>query len=81
MTEHDGSRDGANDAPKATQGKKRGFGETVKAILWSFIGLRRKSDYEHDAEHMNPVYVVLAGVLATLCFIGLLILVVKFAVA
>lgn len=81
MTEHDGSRNGANGAPEAKKGKKRTFGETIKAILWSFIGLRRKSDYEHDAEHMNPVYVVLAGVLATLGFIGLLILMVKFAVA
>ncbi|MGV3654195.1 MAG: DUF2970 domain-containing protein [Noviherbaspirillum sp.] len=62
-------------------GEKRTFLQTVVAILWSFIGLRRRSDYEHDAEHMNPVYVIIAGLLAAVAFIVILVVAVKFAVA
>lgn len=62
-------------------GEKRTFLQTMVAILWSFIGLRRRSDYEHDAEHMNPVYVIIAGLLAAVAFIVILVVAVKFAVA
>jgi hypothetical protein len=61
-------------------GKKRSFLATMTAILWSFIGLRRKRDYEHDAEHLNPVYVIIAALLATVAFIGILVMLVKYAV-
>jgi Protein of unknown function (DUF2970) len=65
------------DKPK----QHRSFGETMIAIAWSFIGLRRKSDYEHDAEHLNPVHVIAAALIGVLLFIGLLVLVVRYAVA
>ncbi len=61
---------------------KRSFGATMVAIAWSFIGLRRKSDFEQDAAGaMNPVYVIIAALIGTMLFIGALILAVKFALA
>lgn len=61
---------------------KHSFWQTLVAIAWSFIGLRRKSDFDKDdAGAMNPRYVILAGLLGTALFIGLLILAVKFALA
>jgi predicted PurR-regulated permease PerM len=60
--------------------RHRSFGETMIAIAWSFIGLRRKSDFEHDAEHLNPVHVIVAALIGVLLFIGLLVLVVHYAV-
>lgn len=65
------------DEPK----RHRSFGQTLIAIAWSFVGLRRKSDFEHDNEHLNPVHVILAGLIGVALFIGLLILVVRYAVA
>ena len=65
-----------------TSVKKRSFGETLLAIAWSFIGLRRKSDFDKDAAGaLNPVYVITAGLLGTALFIGVLVLAVKFALA
>jgi hypothetical protein len=62
--------------------EKRSFASTMVAIAWSFIGLRRKSDFDTDAAGaMNPVYVIVAGLLATGMFIGGLLLAVKFALS
>jgi hypothetical protein len=63
-------------------GARRSFGATLIAIAWSFIGLRRKSDFDQDAAGaMNPVYVIVAGLLGTALFIGVLLLAVRFALA
>ncbi len=61
---------------------QRSFGATMIAIAWSFIGLRRKSDFDKDAAGaMNPVYVIAAGLIGTALFIGILVLAVKLALA
>lgn len=60
----------------------RSFGSTMKAIAWSFVGLRRKSDFDQDvAGGMNPLYVIGCALIGTALFIGALIAVVKYAVA
>ena len=61
--------------------RKLSFVATLKAILWSFFGVRKKSDYEQDAAQLNPVYVLLAGLLAAVVFIVILICIVKIVVA
>lgn len=68
------------DLKKATQ-RKASFGATVKAVLWSFLGIRKKSDYEKDAAQLNPVHVIIAGVIGALIFIATLIIIVKIIVA
>lgn len=60
-------------------GKVSFFG-TVKAVLWSFFGVRKRSDYERDAQRLNPVYVLLAMLLAAGVFIGILLFVVQLVV-
>ncbi len=65
------------------ESKKRrtsSFLYSLKAVLWSFVGLRRKSDFETDAEKIKPLHIVIAALIGLACFIGLLITVVKFAV-
>jgi hypothetical protein len=61
--------------------RKMSFAATVKAVLWSFFGVRKKSDYEKDTEQLNPVHVLIAGVIAALIFIATLIVIVKLVVA
>ncbi|MES2325155.1 MAG: DUF2970 domain-containing protein [Pseudomonadota bacterium] len=58
----------------------RSFGSTLVAIAWSFIGLRRKKDFDQDVGGLNPVYVVIAGLLGTGLFIACLVTAVHFAV-
>lgn len=65
---------------KATQ-RKASFLATIKAVLWSFFGVRKKSAYEKDAAQLNPVHVIIAGVIGALLFIAALVTIVKFVVA
>mgnify|MGYP003701641173 CR=1 FL=1 len=66
--------------PAAAPG--RSFGATMAAIAWSFIGLRRRRDFDQDdAGGMNPVYVIAGALIGTAIFIGTIITVVKFAVS
>jgi len=57
------------------------FGATMKAVFWSFFGVRKRKDYEHDAANLNPVYVIVGGLVGVLVFIGILMLVVRLVVA
>lgn len=61
--------------------RKASFVATMKAVLWSFFGVRKKSDYEKDATQLNPVHVIIAGVIGAAIFIAILVTIVKFAVA
>jgi hypothetical protein len=61
--------------------RKASFGKTMKAVFWSFFGVRKSKDYEHDAAHLNPVHVIIAALIGVVLFIGILIMVVRFAVS
>lgn len=62
--------------------RRRGsFLATMKAVFWSFFGVRKRRDYEEDAASLNPVHVIVAGLVGVAIFIGLLMLAVRFAVA
>jgi hypothetical protein len=69
------------DEPGKPAPRKGGFGATMKAVFWSFFGVRKKSDYEHDSVHLNPVHVIIAALIGRLVFIGVLLLVVKIAIS
>jgi Protein of unknown function (DUF2970) len=57
-------------------GNKSSFGRTMKAVMWSFFGVRKRRDLEADAAQLNPLHVVIAAVIGAAVFIGVLILVV-----
>jgi hypothetical protein len=57
-----------------------GFAQTVRAVLWSFLGVRRQSDYERDANRLNPVYIIVTGVVAAALFVIVLIVIVNLVV-
>lgn len=60
--------------------KKSGVVATFKAVAWSFFGVRKGVDHDADMENLNPVYVILAGVLACAGFVVGLIVFVKYIV-
>lgn len=60
--------------------RKISFAATVKAVLWSFFGVRKRSAYEEDTEKLNPLHVIIAGILAAVIFVVALLLVVKLVV-
>ena len=53
---------------------------TVKTVLWSFIGIRKKSGYEEDLGKANPFAIIAVALVLVACFIGGLIAVVHWVV-
>jgi hypothetical protein len=60
---------------------KASFWASMKAVFWSFFGVRKRKDYEHDAANLDPFHVILAALLGVAIFIGVLLFVVRLAVA
>lgn len=56
--------------------ENRSFLSTMAAIAWSFVGLRRRKDFEEDVGRLNPLYVIIAGLIGTALFIGILLTIV-----
>lgn len=63
-----GHGDGAGGLRQAAQ-RKGSFLQTLKAVAWSFFGVRKASGYEEDVAKINPVHVIIAGILAALVFV------------
>jgi amino acid transporter len=59
--------------------RKASFGATMKAVFWSFFGIRKRSDYEHDSANLNPLHLIVAALIGVLLFIGVLVVLVKIA--
>ena len=53
--------------------RKGSIFRTIKAVLWSFVGLRSRGDYEKDIEQLNPVHVVIVALVGVIFFVGGLI--------
>ena len=49
-----------------------------KAVFWSFLGVRRRSDYESDAQKLRPQDVIVAGLVVAAVFVMALVGIVKF---
>lgn len=56
--------------------RKANFGQTFRAVAWSFLGIRRSADHEQDVRKLNPIHVVIAAVLGAAVFVVLLVVLV-----
>jgi hypothetical protein len=55
---------------------KSSFLRLLKAVFWSFFGVRRRRDLESDAS-LNPLHLIAAGVIGAALFIVVLLVVVR----
>ncbi len=60
--------------------RKASLAQTARAVFWSFFGVRKRTHYEADAAHLNPIHVVVMGVIGALLFIIILVAIIKFVV-
>jgi len=61
--------------------RKGSFLQSLRAVAWSFFGVRKSKDYENDLKQLNPVHLVIAGLLAAAVFIGVLIALVNWVLS
>jgi amino acid transporter len=41
---------------------------TIKAVAWSFVGLRQGSELVHDSQKINPIHLVVVAI-GTVCLL------------
>jgi len=56
------------------------FLATLQAVLWSFFGVRRSDRHDEDMKTLNPVHVIIVGIMAAAVFVLILIGIVKWVV-
>lgn len=61
--------------------KIAGFVAVAKTVLWSFFGVRKRSEHEADAVTFTPAQIVVAGILGGALFVFILIVVVRVIIA
>ena len=50
--------------------------QTIQAVLWSFLGIRKNAEYQKDTERLNPFILIAVGLVVALMFVlGLMALV------
>lgn len=62
---------------RAAVRRKGSIWRTLLAVAWSFFGVRKSRDLERDVGELNPVHVVIAGIVAAALFVAVLIAVVS----
>jgi hypothetical protein len=57
--------------------KKAGAWQVAKAVLWSFLGVRKSRDHDRDAVSITPLQVIVAGIIGAALLVLCLIMVVR----
>ena len=52
---------------------------TIKMILWAFLGIRKKSEFDQDIK-INPILILATGFIMAILFVISLILIVNVVV-
>ena len=50
---------------------------TVKAVAWSFLGIRRSSEFHDDMGRLNPLHIIVVALAGVGLFVGALVLLVN----
>jgi hypothetical protein len=61
--------------------RRGSFVRTFKAVAWSFFGVRKSSEYEKDIAQLNPLHVIVAGIVAAALFVIALVVLVKWVIS
>jgi len=61
--------------------KKATVLQVAKAVFWSFLGIRKRSDYESDSIELKPQQVIIAGLIGAAIFVASLILLVHLVIS
>lgn len=48
---------------------KRGNLNAALAVFWSFFGVRKRRDYDTDAQSLTPAQIVIAGLIGGVTFV------------
>lgn len=55
---------------------ERGGVKAALAVLWGFFGVRKRRDYDADAQSLSPAQIIVAGLIGGVAFVLTMLLVV-----
>ena len=65
----------------AQAAKKATLLQVARAVFWSFLGIRKRRDYETDSVQLKPQQVIVAGLIGAAIFVFGLILLVRLVIS
>lgn len=65
------------EAGQRVTGHKAGFLDTIKAVGASFFGVRGRRAHERDVARLDPLHVIIAGILLAAVFVLTLVVIVR----
>lgn len=72
--------EGGGEGLKEAVARRGSFLQTLRAVAWSFFGIRRSDGLAHDVQKLNPVHLLLAGLLGAALFVVALVLLVQWVI-
>jgi hypothetical protein len=57
------------------------FWRSVKMVAWSFLGIRKNSEYQKDLARVNPLHIIAVAIGGVLIFVVSLVILVNWVVA
>jgi hypothetical protein len=61
--------------------RKGSFLQTLRAVGWSFFGVRKSAEHAKDVSQLNPLHVIAAGVIGAALFVLILVLLVRWVLS
>jgi amino acid transporter len=61
--------------------RKSSLWRSIVAVAWSFLGIRKSSEFQEDVANITPLHIVGVGLVAGLLFVIGLIVIVNLVVA
>ena len=61
--------------------RKMSFWQTLRAVAWAFFGVRKATDHEKDVKELNPVHLIIAGLIGAAVFVTVLALLVRWVIS
>jgi hypothetical protein len=55
-----------------------GIRDTLKTVLAGMLGVRGKADHERESASLNPLHVIIAGVVVAVLFVLTLVAIARF---
>ena len=74
------SKPGTDGSLREAVARKGSFLGTLRAVAWSFFGVRKSKDHADDLARLNPVHLIVAGLLAGVGFVVALVFLVRWVV-
>jgi RsiW-degrading membrane proteinase PrsW (M82 family) len=59
---------------------KKSLWRTARTVAWSFVGLGGRAAYDKESKNLNPIHIIVVGLIGVFVFVAVLVLLVNWMV-